>query len=183
MLTFLVEVQCQTVEMPPKAPLRETKQSRSVPIMLKPSQSTSLRKRCLKKSKYIQDLILFRGGKISHTNAENIDALMEKSRAHLAVPVDTAKSQGKPMLIDADKTQGSSTPVSPADKLIVLPPPMPKIKVNLNYQQINEVAKSNFYLKHVPTVHVDHPWFDFATHDFELRVNDRSFLKEVEISE
>ena len=60
---------------------------------------------------------------------------------------------------------------------------MPTIKINLNYSQIDEVAKSVSYLKHVPTVYIDHPNFDFGSHDFELRVRDRVFLKEVEISE
>ena len=60
---------------------------------------------------------------------------------------------------------------------------MPTIKINLNYSQIDEVAKSVSYLKHVPTVNIDHPNFDFGSHDFELRVRDRVFLKEVEISE
>jgi hypothetical protein len=32
---------------------------------------------------------------MQNTNAENIDALMEKSRAHLAVPVDTKQVPAK----------------------------------------------------------------------------------------
>ena len=32
-------------------------------------------------------------------------------------------------------------------------------------------------------MYIDHPNFDFGSHDFELRVRDRVFLKEVEISE
>jgi hypothetical protein len=36
-----------------------------------------------------------RGGKMQNTNAECIDVLMEKSRAHLAVPVDTKQVAAK----------------------------------------------------------------------------------------
>jgi len=120
---------------------------------------------------------------MQNTNADCIDALMEKSRAHLAVPVDTKQAAAVKAQPSEDKTQSSSMPTSPKEKPVILPPPMPSIKINLDYSQVDEVAKSVCYLKHVPTVYIDHPNFDFSNNDFELRVRDKAFLREVEISE
>ena len=60
---------------------------------------------------------------------------------------------------------------------------MPVIKVNLQFAQLDEIAKANGFLKYVPPVYRDHPALDFADRDFELRVRDKIFLQEVELSE
>lgn len=60
---------------------------------------------------------------------------------------------------------------------------MPIVKINLGYSQIDEVTKAPHYIKHIPQVHVDHPTFDFGDNDFELRVKDKSYLKDLDISE
>jgi len=68
-----------------------------------------------------------------NSNSDYIDALMEKSRSHLAVPVDTKQATAAKAHASEDKTQSSSTPTSPKEKPVILPPPMPTIKINLNY--------------------------------------------------
>lgn len=104
---------------------------------------------------------------------------MAKQRAHLAAPNDVAKKDAA----KEEKTQASSTPATPQDKPLVLPPPIPQVKVNLQYPPVDAVTKSACYLRHVPPVYHDHPTFNFAESDFQLRQRDQAFLAEVELPE
>lgn len=58
---------------------------------------------------------------------------------------------------------------------------MPSIVVNLNFPQMDEIAKAKQYLKYIPAVYHDHPAFDYSVPDFELRERDRAFLKEIDL--
>jgi hypothetical protein len=76
-----------------------------------------------------------------------------------------------------EKTQTSSTPLSPVVNQQDLPPPMPIVRVNLQYKPIDEISKSAWYVKHIPNVLVDHCTFNFQDEDYELSVKDREYLK------
>lgn len=76
-----------------------------------------------------------------------------------------------------EKTQNSSTPLSPEQKPEDLPPPIPVVKVNLQYKPIDEICRSQWYLKHVPTVYTDHCAFNYADEDYEISIKDKEFLR------
>jgi hypothetical protein len=76
-----------------------------------------------------------------------------------------------------EKTQTSSTPMTPEQKEEDLPNLRPVVKINLQFQPIPEITKSACYVKYVPPVFVDSCTFDFCDADYELSTKDRDFLR------
>ena len=71
-----------------------------------------------------------------------------------------------------EKTQTSSTPVSPSDAADAgkqpQPPKMPKIQLNLKYKPINEILQAEHFIKHIPKIYSDHLAFDYTEKDYEI---------------
>lgn len=115
-------------------------------------------------------------------------AAAEKTKAPAQAAPAAAPSEPAPVVAAVaaqanEKTQTSSTPLSPEQKRDDLPPPMPVVKVNLQYRPIEEISNSQWYIKHVPNVYADHCAFNFADEDYEICVKDREFIKSSEMPE
>jgi len=101
-------------------------------------------------------------------------------RQDLAVPIDSKKVV--PIVSNTnEKTQTSSTPYSPDQKQPelprVLPPALPEVRINLQYERIPEMVNPLGYVKFVPQVYVDHPVFNFSDEDYEISVKDKAYLR------
>ena len=59
----------------------------------------------------------------------------------------------------------------------MLPPALPEVRINLQYERIPEMVNPLGYVKFVPQVYVDHPVFNFSDEDYEISVKDKAYLR------